>query len=198
MSWESENEALLREEARESRAPGFTITRGKDAHPHTGRQQRGADGPDFVLHPAIQRGMQQFRETADCGGAMAMTLFAMPTLHVSYVWFQSGYPLPLHSHDADCYYLVIAGSMRVGSEELGKGDGVLIPGGAPYTVNPGPEGVEFLEMRTSPDYDTHFRAKTDAYWDRVAETRRARKDIWAREKAPYGLIPAAAGGDQEG
>jgi hypothetical protein len=37
---------------------------------------------------------------------------------VSYAWFKSGYPLPLHSHDADCYYLVIAGSMKVGSEVL--------------------------------------------------------------------------------
>jgi mannose-6-phosphate isomerase-like protein (cupin superfamily) len=188
MSWEAENEALIREEVKETRAPGFTITRGRDAHPHTGRPQRGANEPGFELHPAILRGMQQFRETADCGGAAALTLFSMPTLHVSYVWFKSGYPLPLHSHDADCYYLVIAGSMKVGSEELLKGDGVLIPGGAPYTVTPGAEGVEFLEMRTSPDYDTHFRAKTDAYWDRVADTRRARKDIWAKEKAPYGLL----------
>jgi hypothetical protein len=34
--------------------------------------------------------------------------------------------------------------MNVGTEELRQGDGVLIPGGAPYTVSPGPEGVEFL------------------------------------------------------
>jgi mannose-6-phosphate isomerase-like protein (cupin superfamily) len=188
MSWESDNEALLREEAKEARAPGFTFTRGREAHPHTGRPQRGAGEAGFELHPAIARGIAQFRETADCGGAAALTLFSMPTLHVSYVWFKSGYPLPLHSHDTDCYYLVIAGSMKVGSEELRKGDGVLIPGGAPYTVSPGEEGVEFLEMRTSPDYDTHYRAKTDAYWDRVAETRRARKSIWAGEKAPYGLL----------
>jgi mannose-6-phosphate isomerase-like protein (cupin superfamily) len=188
MSWEAENEALIREETKERKAPGFTITRGKDAHPHMGRKQRGADEPGFELHPAILRGMQQFRETADCGGAAALTLFSMPTLHVSYVWFKSGYPLPLHSHDADCYYLVIAGSMKVGTEVLEKGDGVLIPGGAPYTVSPGEQGVEFLEMRTSPDYDTHYRAKTDAYWDRVADTRRARKEIWAQEKAPYGFL----------
>jgi hypothetical protein len=188
MDWDAENAALIREEAKETKAPGFTITRGKDAHPHMGRPQRGAGEPGFELHPAVLRGIAQFRETADCGGAAALTLFAMPTLHVSYVWFKSGYPLPLHSHDADCYYLVLAGSMKVGTEELLKGDGVLIPGGAPYTVCPGAEGVEFLEMRTSPDYDTHFRAKTDAYWDRVANTRRERKDIWTEEKAPYGLL----------
>jgi mannose-6-phosphate isomerase-like protein (cupin superfamily) len=198
MSLDVENEALMRQEA--DRA-GYTITRAKDARPHSPRKQRNADEPDFELHPAIARGLQQFRETADCGGAAALTLFSMPALHVSYAWFKSGYPLPLHSHDADCYYLVIAGSMHVGTEELGKGDGVLIPAGAPYTVSPGDAGVEFLEMRTSPDYDTHYRAKTDAYWDRIADTRRARKDIWAKEPAPYGLVPmpdvAPQGGDGE-
>lgn len=188
-NWESDNAALIREEVRDTETQGYTITRAGEAHPHMPNRQRAAQlDPDFVLHPAIQRGLAQFRETADCGGAAAMTLFSMPTLHVSYAWFKSGYPLPLHSHDADCYYLILAGSMKVGTEDLGKGDGVLIPAGAPYTVNPGEQGVEFLEMRTSPDYDTHYRAKTDAYWDRVADVRRARKDIWANEPAPYGFL----------
>lgn len=186
MSWESDNEALMRAEP----GPGLTITRGNHTLPHVPRKQRASEDPDFVLHPAIERGLAMFHETADAGGARAETLFSMPSLHVSYVWFKSGYPLPLHSHDKDCYYLVIAGSMKVGSEELRKGDGVFIPGGTPYTVTPGNEGVEFIEMRTSPDYDTHYRAKTDAYWDRVAQTRRARKAIWAREQAPYGLLAA--------
>jgi mannose-6-phosphate isomerase-like protein (cupin superfamily) len=169
---------------------GFRITRGKDSVPHTGKKQRASDDPEFVLHPSIARGMQLFRDTADCGGSVARTLFSTPTLHVSYIWFKSGFPLPLHSHDVDCYYLVIAGSMSVGVEELGKGDGVFIPAGMPYTVTPGGQGVEFIEMRTSPDYDTHYRAKSTTYWDRFAETRRARKAIWAKEKAPYGLIAA--------
>ena len=172
------------------RPKGFVFTRAGEAEPHRPHGQRaGATDPAFVLHPAIVRGLQQFRETADCGGATALTLISTPALHVSYVWFKSGYPLPLHSHDADCYYLVIAGSMRVGTEVLGRGDGVLIPGGAPYTVIPQDDGVEFLEMRTASDYDTHYRAKNDGYWDRVADIRRASKARWAAEEAPYGLIP---------
>jgi quercetin dioxygenase-like cupin family protein len=186
MSLETETAQVL---GSQSDAPGFTFTRAADAVPHTGRKQRGVDEPGFELHPTILRGMMQMREQADTGGAAALTLFSSPNCHVSYVWFKSGYPLPIHSHDTNCYYLVIAGSMRVGMEVLGKGDGVQIPGGAPYTVTPLDEGVEFLEIRESPDYDTHFRAKSDTYWDRVAETRRARKDIWANETAPYGLVP---------
>ena len=48
---------------------------------------------------------------------------------------------------------------------------MLIPGGVPYTVTPGDKGVEFIEFRNAADYDTHYRAKTDSYWDRVADTR---------------------------
>jgi hypothetical protein len=166
----------------------FTIVRGADSAAHGGRSQRGADRPEFALHPAIERGMRLMRETGDSGGASVRTLFSSPSLHVSYAWFKSEYPLPLHSHDVDCYYQIIAGSMSVGAEDLAKGDGVFIPAGVPYTVKPGAAGVEFMEIRTSPDYDTHYRAKTDGYWDRIAATRKDRKEIWASEQAPYGLL----------
>ena len=56
---EAENAEVIRNltEGQGSGAPGMTITRAKDAHPHTGRKQRGADAPGFELHPAIARGM---------------------------------------------------------------------------------------------------------------------------------------------
>jgi hypothetical protein len=108
---------------------------------------------------------------------------------VSYVWFKSGFPLPLHSHDADCFYQIIAGSMNVGTEKLYKGDSMFIPGGAAYAVTPGPEGVEFLEIRPTDNFDTQFRGKTDVYWDRLAETVNARQETWKTEQQPYGLIP---------
>ena len=169
------------------RGLGMTITRASEAHPHTGRKQRGSDAPGFELHPAIARGMQKIYSGGNSGGAMAVTLFSSPTMHVSYVWFKSGYPLPVHSHDVDCFYQIFAGSMRVGKDVLEKGDGVMIPAGTPYTVTPGEQGVEFFEFRSGEDYDTYYRAKTDSYWDRVAATHVERKAIWAEEKAPYGL-----------
>lgn len=170
--------------------PGYVFTRAANGVPHVNRKPRAAEDPNFVQHPAIERGLQLFRSSAS-GGAAAQTLLRTPTLDVSYAWFKSGFPLPLHSHDVDCYYLVIAGSMRVGTEELGKGDGVFIPADAPYTVTPGDDGVEFIEMRTSPDYDTNYRGRTDSYWNRVADTLREREHIWAEEKAPYQLIPVS-------
>jgi hypothetical protein len=171
--------------------PGLTIVRASEGVTHRGFKQHAPPDGSVALHPAIERGMRLMRDTADAGGATVRTLFSSPGLHLSYVWFKSGFPLPLHSHDVDCYYQLIAGSMRIGMEELRKGDGVFVPAGVPYTVTPGASGAEFLEIRTSDDADTHYRAKTDAYWDRVANTRRARKDEWATEQAPYGLIPLA-------
>ena len=185
MTLETETSAVLETLPR---GPGMTITRAADAHHHTGRKQRVADAPGFALHPAIMRGMQKIYEGGNSGGAMAVTLFASPGMHVSYVWFKSGYPLPIHSHDVDCFYQIFAGSMRVGNDVLEKGDGVMIPAGTPYTVTPGESGVEFFEFRTGEDYDTHYRAKTDSYWDRVAATHTERKAIWAEEQAPYGLF----------
>jgi len=185
MDWDADNADLLRDDAT---ATGYVFTRAGEGHPHRGRKRRGADDPGFAEHPAIVRGLALFAG-ANTGGAAAQTLFSRPNLSVSYAWFKSGFPLPLHSHDQDCYYLVIAGSMQVGSETLGKGDGVFIPGGAPYTVKPDVAGVEFLEIRTSPDYDTHYRGKTDAYWDRIAVIRQDGKARWAEESQPYRLIP---------
>ncbi len=183
---DAENAAMLRAEGHPR---GFVITRAAQAEPMKSRKPRGVADPAATLHPATMRGLQQMREDDGPPGAAAMVLFSTETMHVSYAWFKSGYPLPLHSHDADCYYLVVGGSMKVGTEVLGKGDGVLIPAGAPYTVTPLDEGVEFIEYRTSEDYDTNFRSKNDAYWDRIAQTRKANAEKWASESQPVGLIP---------
>jgi mannose-6-phosphate isomerase-like protein (cupin superfamily) len=183
---DAENAAMIRDEAR---AGGFVITRASQAEPMRPKKPRGVADPSAMLHPATLRGLQQLREDTGPPGASAMVLFSSETLHVSYAWFKSGYPLPLHSHDADCYYLIVGGSMKVGTEVLEKGDGVLIPAGAPYTVTPLDEGVEFIEFRNSEDYDTNFRSKSETYWDRIAETRKARGSIWAEEAQPVGFIP---------
>lgn len=149
--------------------------------------ERGTLRSDYVPPPATVEGLKRFG-AAVSNGATARVLYAANDMHIAYVWFKSGFPLPLHSHDADCFYQIIAGSMNVGTEELRQGDGVLIPGGAPYTVSPGPEGVEFIEIRPTQDYDTRYHGKTKAYWDRIIGTLQAHKEAWATEKAPFGLL----------
>lgn len=190
---DAENAAMIR---KEGRVGGFVITRAAEAEPLKPRKPRGVADPASMLHPATLRGLEQMREDDGPAGAAALVLFSSPTMHVSYVWFKSGYPLPLHSHDADCYYLVVGGAMKVGSEVLGKGDGVMIPAGAPYTVTPLKEGVEFIEFRNAEDYDTNFRSKSEAYWDRIAAMRRARGADWEDERPPAGFIAIPGAGEQ--
>lgn len=143
--------------------------------------------PPKVLHPAVERGMGLMRDGT--GGAALHHIFSSADMNVAYAWFKSEYPLPLHSHDVDCLYVIVAGSFKIGAEVLAKGDSIFIPADVPYTVTPGPEGVEFIEIRNSPDYGTDHRGKTDAYWDRVSETRKTRQPHWAKEAAPLRLIP---------
>lgn len=177
--------------AEDATTASFRIFRGSDAKPMIPARHRGAVRNDHVVHPVTAEGLSRFAEGGQGEGgpgAAARVLFDAPWMHLSYAWFKSGFPLPLHSHDADCFYQIIAGSMQVGTETLEKGDGILIPAGVPYTVTPGEEGVEFLEMRPTGDYDTRYRSKVAKYWDRIVETLTARKAGWATEKPPFGLI----------
>jgi quercetin dioxygenase-like cupin family protein len=74
-------------------------------------------------------------------GTTVRLLFEAPGLSLTHAWFKSGFPLPRHSHNVDCLYYVLAGSLRVGTETLGRGDGFFVGAEVPYSYVPGPEGV---------------------------------------------------------
>ena len=62
-----------------------------------------------------------------------LVLFKEPRpdgMSIMYAWFKSNYVLPRHNHDADCAYYILAGSLKMGSQTLGKGDGMFVPAGA--------------------------------------------------------------------
>jgi len=101
-----------------------------------------------------------------------------------YAWFKSGFVLPKHSHDADCLYYVIAGSLKMGTQVLGKGDGVFIPSGFDYTYEVGPDGVEVLEFRTSNKFHIKFNGNDEAHLDKMTEASRKGKGVWETEIAP--------------
>jgi quercetin dioxygenase-like cupin family protein len=68
-------------------------------------------------------------------------------------WFAPHYVLPRHSHDADCLYYIVEGSIVMGSQTLSAGDGFFVPAGAPYAYEAGPDGVAVLEFRTRTSFD---------------------------------------------
>lgn len=118
-------------------------------------------------------------------GSKVMLLFSRPGLSLTYVWFKSGFPLPCHSHDADCAYFIIAGSLRIGTEELGPGDGFFVGKDVPYTYTPGPEGVEVLEIRTANHFDIKLLAgKNPAYWQKALVGLMQAKEAWPEQATP--------------
>lgn len=117
-------------------------------------------------------------------GTESRFLFAGPGFSLVHLWFKSGFPLPLHSHDADCLYYVIAGSLRIGTETLAAGDGFFVPTDAPYTYVAGKDGVEILEFRNADAFDVRFPTTKRDYWTKLAATIKSRALSWTKEQRP--------------
>src|ERR1700761_487557 len=114
---------------------------------------RGATAPAFSeidvmdyagMTPALEQTFAQLGEAGIDEGQTVKLLFSAPGFSLTYAWFKSGFPLPRHTHSADCLYYIIAGSLQLGTETLGRGDGFFLPKDMAYAYTPGPEGVEVL------------------------------------------------------
>jgi quercetin dioxygenase-like cupin family protein len=85
------------------------------------------------------------------------------------VEFAPGYLLPRHSHDSDCLYYVIGGSLIMGMRELGPGDGFFLPRDQPYAYRAGPQGVKLLEFRHQAAFDMKiWERDMDGYRQKAA------------------------------
>lgn len=112
------------------------------------------------------------RSTPDSGG-----------FSLVHCWFKAEYPLPRHSHDADCMYYVISGEAHMGNQVLRAGDSFFIPADAPYGYTPGPDGVEILEIRKDCDrFDMKIADASPDRWRAMAETSAVHRDRWAAEE----------------
>ncbi|MET0251770.1 MAG: cupin domain-containing protein [Novosphingobium sp.] len=120
-------------------------------------------------------------------GSRVSLLFQRPGMSLAHAWFKSGFPLPRHSHDADCLYLILAGTLRIGTEELAAGDGFFVGSNVPYTYTPGPDGVEVLEFRTTDAFDIRVLANSPAWWGKALATVTGRRESWRGETPPSGL-----------
>jgi hypothetical protein len=153
---------------------------------------RGADALDYGEHriqelvdpsPAVLSAFGGFNQY-EHHGAEVKLVYARPGFSLTSVWFKSGYPLALHSHSGGCLYYIVAGSIRVGRDRLGPGDGFFVDDNVPYTYETGPEGVEVLEFRATDKLDIRFKANTKAAWDKIAAKMGARQAAWNDEARP--------------
>jgi mannose-6-phosphate isomerase-like protein (cupin superfamily) len=164
----------------------FVIFRAKDAIAY---DEAGVMTHEPMSAVAIEGGSRLLQEGVEAGHRVRL-LFSMPGFSLTHAWFKSGYPLPRHSHDVDCVYYVVAGTLRIGTEDLGAGDGFFVGRSVPYTYTAGAEGVEVLEFRTSNAFNIKLLADNPSFWDRALATVRERRDGWKTEPAPSGhLVP---------
>jgi hypothetical protein len=167
----------------EAEKPRFAIFRAKDAV--------GAAEMTCMTYEAMSPMVAEAAQRAQAAGAEAGTelklLFAIPGFSLTYVWFKSDFPLPRHSHNVDCLYYILGGSLRFGQEELVAGDGFFVGKDVPYTYKAGSAGVEVLEFRAADVFNIKVLANNPAFWDTAIETVRSRRSQWADEPRPVEL-----------
>ena len=119
------------------------------------------------------------------GGNVAKVLFkdgGEDGMSLVWSWFGPDYPLPRHSHNADCLYYVVAGEARMGNRTVAAGAGFFVPAGAPYAYTAGPEGIQILEFRNVSQFDMQITEGLDR-WDRIMEVVEEKREAWTEESA---------------
>ena len=116
-------------------------------------------------------------------GADTRLVFRGGGMSIVNVWFKTAYPLPLHTHNCDCLYYIIGGTLRLGTEELGTGDGFFVPANVPYTYTPGEHGVELVEFRNSESFDLKGRT-TAAFWAKALSVTKQNHEASQQARRP--------------
>ena len=136
----------------------------------------------------LGEGLQKIVEAGATEGFLLRCLFSDPVSGMSlvYVWLKSNYQLPIHTHNADCAYYIMAGEAIMGNEVLKVGDCFFVPSGVRYSYSAGPEGAEVMEFRNATHFNIDYSGTGPKMMARIAEVSRANLDGW--RKAP---LPAA-------
>jgi mannose-6-phosphate isomerase-like protein (cupin superfamily) len=136
------------------------------------------------ISDAMREGVKKAVAAGYAEGDVVQVLVQLPGFSLAHAWLKKDYPLALHSHDSDCLYYVVAGTLRLGSEELGARDSFFVPAGTPYTYRPGPDGVEVLEFRHATEFNFLNLSKNPAFWDKAAQTVADNIDGWREAVRP--------------
>ncbi|MDG2001998.1 MAG: cupin domain-containing protein [Novosphingobium sp.] len=164
--------------------PSLEIFRARDA------TEYGEDGPmdGPPMSDVQQHGMAAMFEAGMMSGSEVKLLYGRPQMSLTYVRFKPGFALPLHSHSANCLYFIITRSIKMGTEELGPGDGFYLGTDVPYTYVPGENGVELLEFRDSNDFDFKATAKNADYWKTLAANMAKASAGWTDDAPLSGMV----------
>ena len=140
--------------------------------------------PDLIMSETTQKAVQLWKEKGFDTGQKTTVLINLPGFSLVYAWFKSGFQLPVHSHDADCLYYVVAGEAILVNRTLRAGDGFFVPANVYYSYTAGPEGIEILEFRHANKIDMRWRDSKPEYWTNVADNIAAKQEVWKKERPP--------------
>jgi mannose-6-phosphate isomerase-like protein (cupin superfamily) len=161
-------------------APRFQVFKKRDA-----KSEAEITVMEYAAQsPAVMDGGKRAIDAGIMKGSELKLLFEAPGFSLIYAWFKSGYPLPRHAHNCDCLYYVVAGSLKMGREELGPGDGFFVGKDVPYTYRAGASGVEVLEFRATNTFDIKVLAENPLFWEDVVKTAVKQQPAWNVEKPP--------------
>lgn len=172
----------------------FTLFRARDALDYAEAGVMHAAPENAEAGERVGAVIEQATSEGVLEGSRVNLLFARPGMSLSHVWFKCGFPLPRHSHSADCLYFILAGTLRIGTEELGTGDGFFVGSNVPYAYVPGEGGVEVLEFRTSDQFDIKLLADNPAWWAGAMRRLAEHQPRWTEATPPSG-IRFGEGGD---
>ena len=125
-----------------------------------------ADGP---RPPTVALGIQDtllFRGESPDGSSLVRA------------WLGPHYVLPRHSHSGDCLYYIVEGTISMGAQQLGAGDGFFVPADARYAYEAGPDGAVVLEFRTQTSFDMQIPGGQLERWRRMATVAEEHGDRW--------------------
>ncbi len=152
---------------------------------------RAADAPVHRSPPDAVKvaesslpGVARATEAGLKDGYVLKLLFEAPGFALHYAWFKPNYLLNRHSHDLAGLYYIIAGSMQMGAERLGAGDGIYVPADTTYAYTVGPEGLEILEFRHEAHFKTLVSGASPAFWERTLATIAANRETWLTAEPP--------------
>lgn len=159
-----------------------------------GRVLPDEDGDvNMEILPMSKSSEEGFARLIDAGltdGNYTKILFDAPGFALAFVWFKANFMLPRHSHKQDCLYHIVAGSLKLGREWLGAGDGFFLPGGTPYTYTAGEEGVQLLEIRHCGEIDYRSFSHSRRWWDKAEKVIRDNRPAWQRVAPPRPALSA--------
>ena len=125
----------------------------------------------------------ELMEWATASGQVVKVLFGDPEaggMSLVWSWFAPDFPLPRHSHSADCLYYVTKGELHLGRQVVKEGEGFFVADGASYAYTAGPDGVEVLEFRAVSEFDMQITESLPR-WAKMVEIAREHRDTWAEE-----------------